>query len=420
MKKIYIEYANKAVTSLGIEGDAAMYTEMIVLLVFFTLVSALMWWIARNIGLSILSRISKKTKTKLDDYMVKRKVFSALAHIVPLLMMDYFFEVIFHNFDSVKFFMQKANNVVNVYVILIASLRFLNAVRDTLEDNVKLQDKPINSFVQLGKILISGFLIIIMLSIITNQNPVVFLTALGTLTAVLILVFKDTILGFIGSIQLAANDMVRIGDWVTVEKFGADGDVIEINLTTVKVQNFDKTITTVPTYSFIADSFRNWRGMTESGGRRIKRAINVEIGSVKLCDQKMLDKFRKYELIRTYIEEKEAEIQKYNEENKFDRSVQLNGRNQTNIGLFRIYIEKYINSLSTINHEMTCMVRQLESSEKGLPIEIYAFSKSKEWAIYEQTMADIFDHIFATAQFFELELFENPSGSDLRSLSLNK
>lgn len=418
MKKFYIEYADKIVAYFGIDGDAAMYTEMIILLLFFSIISILMWLIARNLGLSVLNKVSKRTKTMLDDYMVKRKVFSALAHIVPLLMMDYFFEVIFHNFDVVKVFMQKANNLVNVLVILIASLRFLNAVKDTLEENEKLKDKPINSFIQLGKILISGFLIIIMLSIVTNQNPVVFLTALGTLSVVLILVFKDTILGFIGSIQLAANDMVRIGDWVTVEKFGADGDVIEINLTTIKVQNFDKTITTVPTYSFIADSFRNWRGMTESGGRRIMRSVNVEIGTVKLCTQEMLDKFKKYELIKSYIVEKEAEIQKYNEEHKFDRSVQLNGRNQTNVGLFRVYIEKYIKSLPTINQEMTCMVRQLSSSDKGLPIEIYAFSKSQEWAIYEQTMADIFDHIFATAQFFELELFENPSGSDLRSLSL--
>lgn len=418
MKEIYIKYAQKLVDLFGVQGDTKVWLEMIVLLLFFTLVSFIMWWLTRNIILSIINRVAAKTKTNLDDYMVERKVFSALAHMVPLFMMDYFFEVIFYEFETTKIFLQKTNNVVNVFVLLIASLRFLNALKDLLMEQEKLKDKPIASFMQLGKIIISGFMIIIMLSIITNQNPTTFIFALGTSTAILLFVFKDTILGFIGSIQLAANDMIRIGDWVTVEKFGADGDVAEINLTTVKVINFDNTITTVPTYSLISDSFRNWRGMAESGGRRIKRSVLVEIGSVKLCTPEMLEKFKKYELIKSYIDDRQSEIEKYNETQKYDRNVLLNGRNQTNVGLFRVYIEKYLRSLKTVNQEMTCMVRQLQSTDKGLPIEVYCFSASKEWPIYEGIQADIFDHIFSAAQFFEIELFENPSGSDVRSLQL--
>lgn len=418
MKEIFIKNANKIVEALGLTGSSVKWGEMILLLIFFTLVSVLMWWVTRKIILSFIHRFAARTKTNLDDYMVDRKVFSALAHMVPLLMMDYLFEVMFYQFPSTKVFLQGANNILNVFVILIASLRFLNAVKDLLMEKENLKDKPIGSFVQLGKIIVSGFLIIIMFSIITNQDPSNLILALGASTAVLLFVFKDTILGFVASIQLAANDMVRIGDWVTVEKFGADGDVIEINLTTVKVKNFDNTITTVPTYSFISDSFRNWRGMVESDGRRIVRSVLVEAGSIQLCGPEMLEKLKKIELIKGHIDQKQDEIEKFNEEHKFDRSVLLNGRNQTNVGLFRVYIQKYLQSLDTVNQNMTLMVRQLQPTSEGLPIEVYCFSSSKDWPVYEGIIADIFDHIFAAASFFEIELFENPSGSDLRALKV--
>lgn len=416
MKKIYIEYAGKVADFLGAGGDSHVYVEMLVLLVFFIGLSVLMWWIARNIGVSILVLLSKKTKTQLDDHMIKRKVFSALAHIVPLLMMDYFFEVIFYQFSDVKIFLQKANDVVNVFVILMASLRFMNAVKDTLYENEKLKDKPITSYIQLAKILISGFLIILMLSIATNQSPVFFLTSLGALTAVLLLVFKDTILGFVGSIQLSANDMIRIGDWVTMEKYGADGDVFEINLTTVKVRNFDRTITTIPTYAFISDSFINWRGMSESGGRRIKRAVNIEVDTIRFCTPEMLKKYKSYQIISDYLDSKEAEINEYNKTNQVDKSTPINGRNQTNAGLFRVYITEYLKRHPEINKEMTIMVRQLASTDKGLPMEIYCFSSNKDWGEYERIMSDIFDHVFAAANYFDLELFESPSGSDLKAV----
>ena len=236
-----------------------------------------------------------------------------------------------------------------------------------------------------------------MLSVLTKQSPVYFLTSLGAMTAILLLVFKDTILGFVGSIQLSANDMVRIGDWVTMEKFGADGDVIEINLTTVKVQNFDKTITTIPTYSFISDSFKNWRGMEESDGRRIKRSLAVQVDSVKFADKALIDKLSKVKLLSDFVLQRQEEIKKYNEENGLDEN-QLNARKQTNLGLFRRYLEYYLQNHEGVNTQMTLMVRQLSPTELGVPIELYCFTKTKEWIKYEVVIADIFDHIFAVVK----------------------
>jgi miniconductance mechanosensitive channel len=240
---------------------------------------------------------------------------------------------------------------------------------------------------------------------------------MGALTAIIILVFKDTILGFVGSIQLAANDMIRIGDWVTMEKYGADGDVVEINLATVKIQNFDKTITTIPTYSFISDSFKNWRGMLDSDGRRVMRAIHIKIQSVQFCTPEMLDQLGEIELIRSYVESKEKEINDFNAQHEVNKSVLLNGRNQTNLGIFRYYVEQYLINNQEINKEMTMLVRQLAPTEKGVPIQIYAFTNTQEWAHYEAVMADIFDHLLAAVSYFKLEVFESPAGSDMRKLA---
>jgi len=233
------------------------------------------------------------------------------------------------------------------------------------------------------------------------------------------LIFKDTILGFIGSIQLAANDMVRIGDWISMSKYGADGTVIEINLATIKVRNFDLTITTIPTYSMISDSFKNWRGMEESAGRRIKRALNLKIGSVKFCSLELIENLKEVELVRTYILEKQEEIRIYNEKHNLKNDKKINGRSLTNVGVFRIYVEQYLKQNENINTDLTCMVRQLPPNEKGLPIEIYAFSKNKQWVIYESIIADIFDHLLAVVPTFELEVFQNPTGSDFNK-TINK
>ena len=262
---------------------------------------------------------------------------------------------------------------------------------------------------------VAGF--IVALAIITDTAVWKFLTALGATSAVLILVFKDTILGFVASIQISINDMVRIGDWITFQKYGADGDVIEINLASVKVQNFDNTITTIPTYSLISDSFQNWRGMVESEGRRIKRSLIIKQESVKFLSNKDVDKLKKIELISSYIETRQADIEAYNLQNEINKELAINGRNLTNIGVFRKYIDSYLENHSAINENMMIMVRQMDPTPQGIPIQIYAFSSDKRWLNYEYIMSDIFDHSLAAVPFFDLELFELPNSTSFNNIS---
>jgi miniconductance mechanosensitive channel len=379
--------------------------------------SFLIWWLSRNILLTVVHKVANKTKTKWDDYLVENKFFAVVSHIIPLLFIDFFLEIVFHSFPRIANFMIRLTDFAIIFVLIIVVIRFLNTARDVLSEKEKLKDKPIASFFQLGKIVISIFLGIIMISIALNVDLVVILTSMGAMTAVILLVFKDTILGFVSSIQLAANDMVRIGDWVTMEKFGADGDVLEITINTVKVQNFDMTITTIPTYSFISDSFRNWRGMQESGGRRVVRSINIQIASIKFCTAEMLRKYKEIELIKEYIEEKENDVIDFNANNKVNKTVLMNGRNQTNIGIFRQYMEKYLKENVNVNAEMTLMVRQLSPTETGVSLQVYFFTKTIVWADYEEVIANIFDHFLATLEYFDLVVFENPSGGDFKKLA---
>ena len=410
-----LTFSNQTLKSWGLSGDTLIYVRTFSLLIICTVVGFCLWWLTRKIFLEIIHAFAVKTKTKWDDYLVKNNFFSALAHLVLILFMDYFLRIVLNGFPRIKDFGVRLTDFVTIFVLIIVFTRFLNTARDVLSEKPRLKDKPIHSFFQLAKIIIGLVFGILMISVAFNVDLIVILTSMGAMTAVLLLVFKDTILGFVGSIQLAANDMVRIGDWVTMDKFGADGDVQEITLTTVKVQNFDKTITTIPTYSFISDSFKNWRGMEESGGRRITRSINIQISSIKFCTPEMLKKFREIELIRTYIEEKEKEIDEYNTSHVLNRSVLLNGRNQTNIGVFKYYMELYLKQNQDINQEMTLMVRQLEPSEKGVSLQVYAFTKTKVWAEYETVMSNIFDHLLSSVNYFELAVFENPTGRDFRA-----
>ncbi len=401
----------------GLEGDTLIYIRTGLLLIGVFILSFILWWTTRKILIQVIHSVAQKSKTKWDDYLVENRVFAALAHLVPLIFMDKFVRTIFYSFPRIAEFFARLTVLVIIYVVMLILIRFLNTARDVLKEKPRLKDKPIESYFQLGKIIVSGFMIVLMISVAIGVAPMEIFISLGAATAILLLVFKDTILGFVGSIQLAANDMIRIGDWVTMEKYGADGDVLEINLATVKVQNFDKTITTIPTYSFISDSFKNWRGMEESGGRRLVRGINIKIDSIKFCTAEMLDKYGEIELIRNYIEEKEQDIIDFNKKNVVNKSVLLNGRNQTNIGIFRYYVQQYLESIEGINKEMTLMVRQLAPTENGVPIQVYAFTKTKEWPKYEAITADVFDHLLASVNYFDLEVFENPAGSDMRQFA---
>ena len=242
------------------------------------------------------------------------------------------------------------------------------------------------------------------------------LTGLGASAAILMLVFRDTILGFVSGIQLSANNMLKVGDWISMPKYGADGTVIEVTLNTVKVRNWDNTITTIPPYLLVSDSFQNWQGMRESGGRRVKRSINIDMSSVRFCTPEMLAKYRKIQLLKDYIDKTEKVVELYNKEHHIDNSILVNGRRQTNLGVFRAYLNSYLKSLPTINQELTCMVRQLQPTETGIPLELYFFSAIKDWVPYEEVQADVFDHVLAIIPEFGLRVFQNPSGEDLREL----
>lgn len=416
-RDVFISWWNELLGSWGLSGDFLIYTRTFIILVLAFLISWAVWILSKLILTQIVNSIAFKSKTMWDDYLVKNKFFAALAHLVPMLFMEPMIQTTLYSFPNLAEFFIRLIDLAIILVALITILRFFNTARDVLIEKPALQDKPIESYFQLGKIVVFCILIVLMISVAFAIKPLVILTSMGALTAIIILVFKDTILGFVGSIQLAANDMIRIGDWVTMEKYGADGDVIEINLATVKIQNFDKTITTIPTYSFISDSFKNWRGMLDSDGRRVMRGIHIKIQSVKFCTPELLDKLGEIELIRTYIEEKQKEINHYNDTHVTNKSVLMNGRNQTNLGVFRYYVEQYLLNNKEINNEMTLLVRQLEPTEKGVPIQLYAFTNTQEWANYEAVMADIFDHLLAAVSYFQLEVFEAPAGSDMRQMA---
>src|SRR5690606_18092550 len=264
---------------------------------------------------------------------------------------------------------------------------------------------------QLGRILIYIATGILVLSILMGKSPLVFLSAFGALSAALLLVFKDTILGLVASVQISSNDMIRVGDWIEMPKFNADGDVIAINLNTVKIRNWDKTVTTVPTYYFITDSFKNWRGMRETGGRRIKRSIYINLRSIKFVDPEMLERFKRFHLVTDYITTRQKEIEEYNTKYNIDTSTLINGRRMTNIGVFRRYAQTFLEAHPGVNQNLFVLVRQLQPDANGLPLEIYCFTKSVAWADYEGVQADIFDHLLAASSHFDLEVFQNPSGN---------
>lgn len=398
----------------GLSDSWAGTINMLVLSLLVFIVLFVLDFFLRKIIIGIFNRLSSSSKTHFDDLLVHNKVPRNIAHIIPLALAYKAIPAIFRDFPNAELFFVKAIEVCGIILFLWIVRSVLHTVKDFLKTLASLRDKPIDSYIQVFMIFAWAIGLFYAFSIVSGIELWKFLTALGTASAVIILIFKDTILGFVASIQVSINDMVRIGDWITFEKYGADGDVIEINLATVKVQNFDKTITTIPTYALISDSFKNWRGMDDSGGRRIKRALIIKQESIKFLTKENIEALKKIELIREYLENRGNAIATYNKQNGIDKSLLINGKNLTNVGVFRKYIDTYINRHSGINKEMTIMVRHLKPSPQGLPIEIYAFSSDKRWANYEYIMADIFDHLLAAIPYFELEGFELPSSTNFK------
>uniref|UniRef100_UPI00321628DB mechanosensitive ion channel family protein n=1 Tax=uncultured Draconibacterium sp. TaxID=1573823 RepID=UPI00321628DB len=432
--KFLLEYLREiGGTELWVKPVSAILT--IVLIIF---IAWLAHFLTTRIILKMVQRVAERTKTQWDDILVKNKVFKGLAHLVPAFILlyaadfsyplvhqelselapDVLSELSKDHYFYLAGFLTKIAKIYFTLIIVTVSNSLLNSGLEIYDRTEYSHHRPIKGYVQLLKIFVFFMAGIMILSVLLNRNPTVLLTGLGAMAAVLMLVFKDTILGFVASIQLSANNMVKIGDWIEMKSHGADGTVLDITLNTVKVQNWDKTISTIPTYSLVSESFNNWKGMEESGGRRIKRSVAIDTNSIKFCDESMLNRFEKFDLIRSYVREKEDELKEYNKGKNLAEEDFISGRHQTNIGIFRKYLEVYLKQHPKIHDNMTFLVRQLQPMGKGLPIEIYVFSKDQEWANYEAIQADIFDHIFAVIPEFELRVFQEPTGADIANISM--
>ncbi len=404
-------------SSLGITGGNLAYTRLAILLLTLVIICFIVQVITKKVLHNVVGHVVKRTRTEWDDIFYERSTFAWLANIIPALIVRATTPFVFKDFPDLHDNMGHLIAAFIVIVVVGAANSVIESIRDIMLRNQKFRDKPIASYIQLGKIILYFIGGILVISILLGKSPGYFLGAMGAVSAVLLLVFKDTILGFVASIHISVNDMVRVGDWVSMEKYGADGDVLEINLATVKVKNWDLTITTIPTYALVSDSFKNWRGMTESEGRRIKRAVYINVDSIKHANAELLEKLHKIAILRPFLENKEAEIQRFNSDKKIPTDHPANGRRLTNIGIFRYYLELFVKNNENIHPDMTLMVRQLAPTPNGLPLEIYAFSKDKRWVHYEAIMSDIFDHVYAIAPFFDITFFQNPSGRDFQELN---
>lgn len=405
-----LRLSNYLIKALEDSGLSSLWAENIMLLLFFVLIllaGRIIFWGSRKIIIGIFNRIAKKTKSSFDDLLLMNKVPKLLSYIPFLFFVFTYIPSLFEDKHEALFIGSKNIIEASAVILFISIIRaILNTLSDYLKTIPALRDKPLDSYLQVVMIFLWFIGAILILSILTGKDIWSFITALGALSAVLLFIFKDTILGFVASVQIAINDTVRIGDWISMPNNNADGDVISISLSTVQVQNFDNTITSIPTYKLISDSFINWRGMSESSGRRIKRSLLIKVSSIRFLETNEIKKIEHIELLTDFLEERRVEIEAANTTNKVNKSLLINGRNFTNLGLFRHYTEAYLENHPMVNSDMTVMCRQLAPSAQGIPLEVYAFSKDKEWKNYEHISADIFDHLLASTKYFSLECFE--------------
>ena len=398
----------------GLGSSLASYLSLVLNIVILCVLAYAIYVVFRLILVTIMAVIAQKTKTRFDDLLVTNETAKYIAHLIPLLFIYKSVPIIL---DKYVYWEGVFGKLVGIYIVMLVLWiirTIFNALRDYLKLKPRYSDKPIDSFIQVIMIVLWTVGITVIISKLFDINQKELLTILGAVSAVIILIFRDTILGFVSSVQVSINDMVRIGDWITMDKFGADGDVIEINLATVKVRNFDNTTTTIPTYSLSSDSFQNWRGMLNSDGRRIKRHILIKTSSIRFLEETELSDLKKIHLISDYIDTRKLEIDEYNSNNKIDKSIAINGRNLTNLGLFRKYITEYLFNYPGLNQEMLMLCRQLQSTSHGVPLEVYAFSHDKRFENYEYIMSDIFDHIIASVGYFDLEIFETATENELK------
>jgi|TARA_B100001013_G_C24609191_1_gene442424 miniconductance mechanosensitive channel len=387
----------------------------IIPIVSLLFVSYIAFKITRIILIKILVPQIKKSKTKLDDSFLKNKLFLKISYVIPLLIIYNFSYVITDNVSISSSFLDIVITIISIFVFARIIDAFLSSITDAYSK--KYKRIPLKSYIQIVKIFVFIFAALIAISVLSGRSPWVLLGSLGAISAVLLLIFRDTILSFMANLQISSNNLIQLHDWVEAPAFGADGDVIEIALHTIKVQNWDKTITVIPTHKLIDSSFKNWRGMEESGGRRIKRAINIDMSSIKFCNESMIEKYMQIDLLSDYLKEKIDDISDL--QKKKSVKIGLNSRQLTNVGTFREYVKSYLRNHAKVNHDMTFLIRQLSPTENGLPLEIYVFSNDNEWINYENIQADIFDHLLAAVSYFDLRVFQHPSGHDFNKFSNN-
>ncbi|MGE7825041.1 mechanosensitive ion channel family protein [Paenibacillus sp. NPDC093718] len=410
-----MDFIKHQLDGYGMSEQTIGYLSNMIMVVFIAVVSILANFITKKIVLKTIIHIVNNNRYTWDNIIVEKKVFHKLSHLVPAIII-YFSASIF---PAYQVLIEKA---AATYMIIV-TITVLNALLDAFDDIYRSFEvskiRPIKGYIQVVKIVLFIIGGIVVISNLIGQNPLIILSGLGALSAVLMLVFKDSILGLVAGVQLSSNDMVRVGDWIEMPKYHADGDVIDITLNTVKVMNFDKTITMIPSYALISDSFKNWRGMQVSGGRRIKRSFYVDTSSICFCTREMIEEFQKIHYLTDYVTTRVNEINAYNIEHQINTESKVNGRQLTNVGVFREYIHQYLRNHPKIHKDMTLIVRQLAPGDNGLPLEIYAFSNDTNWGVYESIQADIFDHIFAVAPTFGLRAFQNPTGHDIVHLKEN-
>lgn len=400
----------------GLDAETTGITQRLVIICVIFILAFLVDWLCRRFIVRGIKKITARTRVKWDDVLFNDKVLNNFCHIIPPVIIYALLPLAFPSGSPLLVFLLRLAMIYIIAVCLRFVSVFLGVLFELTSHRKEFRNRPLKGVYQIVQVALFFVGTIIIISVLINKSPIHLFAGLGASAAILLLVFKDTIMGFVSGVQLSANDMLRPGDWITMPKYGADGTVVEVTLNTVKVRNWDNTITTIPPYALVSDSFQNWRGMSESDGRRVKRSLNIDMTSVRFCTHEMLRKYKEIVILKEYIEDTEKVIRAYNEKHALAEDNLINGRHQTNLGVFRAYWELYLKSLPQVNTDMTCMVRQLQPTEKGIPMEIYFFSRQKDWIPYEQVQADIFDHILAVLPEFGLRVFQEPSGSDFRQL----
>lgn len=409
------ELIDRWLIACGLSASKADQLDQFILFALLLLIAFGVDFICRFILLHIVSALVKRTRVTWDDILFDRSVLIHLSRMVAPLVLSLTIPMAFAGVES--FGLLLISRLCNV-LILITFLNFINALLKAIytvyNSKEQFRDRPLKGLLQTAQVALWFIGGIVIIATLLGKSPLSLLAGLGASAAILMLVFKDSIMGVVSGVQLSANDMLKVGDWIAMPKYGADGTVIEVTLNTVKVRNWDNTITTIPPYLLVSDSFQNWRGMQESGGRRVKRSVNIDMNSVRFCTPEMLDKYRKIKLLADYIDQTEKVIKDYNEAQQIDNSVLVNGRRQTNLGVFRAYLNAYLHNLPTVNDEMTILVRHLQPTDRGIPVELYFFTRTTDWAPYEQIQADVFDHLLAIVPEFDLRVFQSPTGADFR------